>query len=60
MELRDQLVDTFRQMQALGEQSTTPGRFLKKQALKLRFAGLLLRQFTQPMEATGVQLEVIA
>jgi magnesium-protoporphyrin IX monomethyl ester (oxidative) cyclase len=60
VQLRDQLVDTFRQMQALGEQPATPGRFLKNLGLKLRFAGLLVHQFCQPMEATGVQLEGIA
>jgi magnesium-protoporphyrin IX monomethyl ester (oxidative) cyclase len=60
VELRDQLVDIFRQMQALGEQPASPGRFCKNQGLKLRFAALLVRQFCQPMEATGVQLEVIA
>ncbi len=58
--LRDQLVATFRQMQALGEQPTTPGRFLLKQGLRLRFAALLVRQFCQPMEASGGQQEVLA
>ena len=60
MDLRDQLVDTFRQIQALGEQPASPGRFLQNQGLKLPFAGLMVRQFCQPMEATGVQLEGIA
>jgi len=60
VELRDQLVDTFRQMQALREQPATPGRFLKNLGLKLRFARLLVHQFCQPIEATGVQLEGIA
>lgn len=60
VELRVPLADTFRQMQALGEQPATPGRFLKNLGLKLRFAELLVHQFCQPMEATGVQLEGIA
>ncbi|MEB3354324.1 MAG: magnesium-protoporphyrin IX monomethyl ester (oxidative) cyclase [Cyanobacteriota bacterium] len=47
--LRDRIVDTFRQMQKAGG--------LQKLGLKLRFAALLLRQFSQPMRATqaGVQ-----
>jgi magnesium-protoporphyrin IX monomethyl ester (oxidative) cyclase len=41
LNLRDRIVDTFRQLkQAKG---------LQKLGLKLRFAGLLLRQFSQPM-----------
>jgi magnesium-protoporphyrin IX monomethyl ester (oxidative) cyclase len=42
--LRDRIVDTFRQMKQAGG--------LQKLGLKLRFAGLLLRQFSQPMRAT--------
>jgi magnesium-protoporphyrin IX monomethyl ester (oxidative) cyclase len=60
LKLRDQLVDTFRQMHALGEQPASLDRFLQNQGLKLRFAGLMVRQFCQPMEATGVQLEGLA
>ena len=60
VELRDQLLETFRQMQALGVQPANPGRFLQHQGLKLQFAILMLRQFCQPMEATGVQVEGIA
>jgi len=59
-ELRDQLLDTFRQMPALGVQPANPGRFLLHQGLKLQFAVLMLRQFCQPMQATGVQVEGIA
>jgi magnesium-protoporphyrin IX monomethyl ester (oxidative) cyclase len=57
VELRVPLADTFRQIQALGEQPATPGRFLQNQGLKLRFAGLLVRQFCQLIEATGVKVE---
>jgi magnesium-protoporphyrin IX monomethyl ester (oxidative) cyclase len=42
--LRDRIVDTFRRMKQAGG--------LQKLGLKLRFAGLLLRQFSQPMRAT--------
>jgi len=43
--LRDQIVDTFRALkQASG---------VRKVGLQLRFAGLLLRQFAQPMEAAA-------
>jgi magnesium-protoporphyrin IX monomethyl ester (oxidative) cyclase len=42
--LRDRIVDTFRQMKQAGG--------LRKLGLKLRFAALLLRQFSQPMRAT--------
>ena len=43
--LRDQIVATFRDLkQATG---------IRKLGLQLRFAGLLLRQFSQPMEATA-------
>ena len=45
-ELRDQLVDTFRQIK------TAQGQPLRQLGLKARFAGLLLRQFLQPMEAS--------
>jgi magnesium-protoporphyrin IX monomethyl ester (oxidative) cyclase len=43
--LRDQIVETFRQL----KQSSG----LQKLGLKLRFAGLLLRQFSQPMQASS-------
>ena len=46
-ELRDQLVDTFRQLKA------AQGQPLRRLGLRARFAGLLLRQFLQPMEASG-------
>jgi magnesium-protoporphyrin IX monomethyl ester (oxidative) cyclase len=46
LELRDRLVTCFQQMQAL---KTEPGALLRRLGLKLRFAGLLLRQFCQPM-----------
>jgi magnesium-protoporphyrin IX monomethyl ester (oxidative) cyclase len=42
--LRDRIVDTFRRMKQAGG--------LQKLGLKLRFAALLLRQFSQPMRAT--------
>ena len=43
--LRDQIVDTFRAIQAAG----AAGQGLRKLGLQLRFGGLLLRQFSQPM-----------
>ena len=46
LELRDRLVSCFQQMQA---RKAEPGALLAKLGLKLRFAGLLLRQFCQPM-----------
>jgi magnesium-protoporphyrin IX monomethyl ester (oxidative) cyclase len=49
-ELRDQLVDTFRQIKA---SHTQPVRQL---GLKLRFVSLLVRQFLQPMECSHVPL----
>ena len=42
LNLRDQIVDTYRQLKQR--------RGLGRLALKLRFAGLLLRQFIQPMQ----------
>jgi magnesium-protoporphyrin IX monomethyl ester (oxidative) cyclase len=52
LSLRDRIVDTFRQLkQAKG---------LQKLGLKLRFAGLLLRQFSQPMRATKAGAEETA
>ncbi len=42
LELRDQIVSTYRQLKQC--------RGLGRPALKLRFAGLLLRQFSQPMQ----------
>jgi hypothetical protein len=56
--LRGKLVGPFRQMRVLGEQPAEPSCFLQKQGLKRRFGGLLLLQFCQPMEATGVQVEL--
>lgn len=44
--LRDQIVDTFRAIKAAG----VAGQPLRKLGLQLRFAGLLLRQFSQPMQ----------
>ena len=44
--LRDQIVDTFRAIKAAG----AAGQPLRKLGLQLRFAGLLLRQFSQPMQ----------
>jgi magnesium-protoporphyrin IX monomethyl ester (oxidative) cyclase len=46
LRLRDQLVDVDRSL----KQETGP---MARLGLKLRFAGLLWRQFSQPMEATG-------
>jgi magnesium-protoporphyrin IX monomethyl ester (oxidative) cyclase len=43
--LRDQIVDTFRAIQAAG----AAGQGLRKLGLQLRFGALLLRQFSQPM-----------
>ncbi len=50
--LRDQIVATYRQLQQ------TAG--LEQLGLKLRFAGLLLRQFSQPMRASGARPGVVA
>jgi len=53
IELRDQIVDTFRSIKA----AAAAGQPLRKLGLQLQFAGLLLRQFSQPMrrvEAGGV------
>ena len=47
-QLRDQLVDTYRQLRA------AQGQPLRRLRLQARFAGLLLRQFLQPMEASGL------
>lgn len=46
IELRDQIVDTFRAIKA----ASAEGQPLRKIGLQLRFAGLLLRQFSQPMQ----------
>ncbi len=45
--LRDQLVETFRDIK------DSQARPLRKLALKMRFAGLLLRQFLQPMQRSA-------
>jgi magnesium-protoporphyrin IX monomethyl ester (oxidative) cyclase len=47
--LRDQLVDTFRLLKASAADPLGPGRLLRRLGLRARFAGLLLRQFCQPM-----------
>ena len=51
LELRDRLVDCYQQI----KDSSTKGPLgvLKQLGLKLRFAGLLLRQFAQPMVPSG-------
>jgi magnesium-protoporphyrin IX monomethyl ester (oxidative) cyclase len=54
LDLRDRLVETFRQIKAKATEPAGPGRWLGQLGLKLRFAGLLWRQFCQPMEATGL------
>ena len=46
-QLRDQLVETFRELK---DSQVQP---LRKLALKWRFAGLLLRQFLQPMQRSA-------
>ena len=51
--LRDQIVETFRTIKA----AAAEGQPLRKLGLQVKFAGLLLRQFSQPMrrvEAGGV------
>jgi magnesium-protoporphyrin IX monomethyl ester (oxidative) cyclase len=53
-ELRDQLVDTFRQIKAAQAQP------LRQLGLKVRFASLLLRQFLQPMQRSDVQRAEVA
>ena len=55
-ELRDQLVDTFRAIKATAAEPAGVGRLLKGLGLKVRFAGLLLRQFSQPMVASAEAL----
>ncbi len=50
IELRDQIVDTFRAIKAAGAE----GQPLRKLGLQWRFAGLLLRQFSQPMRRVAV------
>ena len=49
--LRDQLVDTFRQLRASAEDAVGPARLLRRLRLRARFAGLLVCQFCQPMES---------
>jgi magnesium-protoporphyrin IX monomethyl ester (oxidative) cyclase len=52
-ELRDQMVALHRQ---LGEGSDGGlGRWLGRLGLRIRFGALLLRQFAQPMVASGVE-----
>lgn len=51
MELRDQLVDTYRQLRKAAEQPAGPARLWRRTALRLRFAGLLWQQFWQPMRS---------
>ena len=48
-ELRDQLVEVFRAIKSSAEEPASPARLLKSLGLKARFAGLLLRQLSQPM-----------
>lgn len=48
--LRDQLVDTHLQLRA------GRGPSLRRLRLQVRFAGLLLRQFLQPMDASGLSV----
>ena len=52
-ELRDQLVEVFRAIKSSAEEPASPARLLKSLGLKARFAGLLLRQFSQPMVPTS-------
>lgn len=52
-ELRDQLVHTFRQIKTHAERAPVPLRLLQSLGLRLRFIGLLLRQFLQPMEPSA-------
>ena len=56
-ELRDQLVDTFRQLKALAASPDGTNRWLERLKLRGQFAQLLLLQFSQPMLASA---EVIA
>ncbi|WP_390625468.1 magnesium-protoporphyrin IX monomethyl ester (oxidative) cyclase [Vulcanococcus limneticus] len=51
-ELRDRLVETYRAIKALAEEPSGLGRALRKLGLQVRFAGLLVRQFGQPMVAS--------
>ena len=50
VQLRDQLVETFRMLKATANQPAGLGRALRRLSLRTRFAVLLLRQFLQPME----------
>jgi magnesium-protoporphyrin IX monomethyl ester (oxidative) cyclase len=52
--LRDQLVATFQQLRASAAEPAGPGRCLRRLILRARFAGLLLRQLTQPMVPSGL------
>jgi magnesium-protoporphyrin IX monomethyl ester (oxidative) cyclase len=52
--LRDQLVETFRQLKASSQEPAGLGRLLNKLRLQVRFGTLLLRQFAQPMVASGL------
>ena len=56
-ELRDQLVETFRQLKALAASPADNNHWLQRLKLRWQFAQLLLRQFCQPMVASA---EVIA
>jgi magnesium-protoporphyrin IX monomethyl ester (oxidative) cyclase len=49
LELRDQLVDTYRQLKASAAEGSGLGGVLRRLGLRARFASLLLRQFAQPM-----------
>jgi magnesium-protoporphyrin IX monomethyl ester (oxidative) cyclase len=47
--LRDQLIDTLAALRSAREQGIGPAALVRRLALRARVAGLLLRQFLQPM-----------
>jgi magnesium-protoporphyrin IX monomethyl ester (oxidative) cyclase len=52
LELRDRLVATFRALKVAAAEPVGPARLLHRLGLRLRFAGLLLQQFLQPMQSS--------
>lgn len=53
IELRNRLVETYRQLKALADKPAGLTRFVDRLGLQMRFGCLLLQQFSQPMVATG-------
>jgi magnesium-protoporphyrin IX monomethyl ester (oxidative) cyclase len=53
VQLRDQLVETYRAIKATTDHPLSLNQVLKRLGLQGRFVGLLVRQFLQPMESSG-------